>query len=979
MSTTHTDSRKKIAILGGGVGSMVAAFELTQEDGWESKYDITVYQLGWRLGGKGASGRNPDQGDRIQEHGLHVWCGYYDNAFRVMRECYNALQRPASVPIRTVENAFMGVNQVFLSDFVDDHPHFWRVDFPANDETPGLGGVFLSPRDYLIELLEGLKELVSRFPVGGPASVEALLATLPADLMSPLGALQPAHLLSHMHVASAVATKLPQTGPGGPTHRLLHWLLKEFLEHLGKHANPDSLNPTLASLEATLEIGAACAKGMIEDKVLELGFDHLDDLEWSEWVMKHGASKRAMQSAAGRVAYDYVFGFRSGVSKFEHRAVAAGTAMRAMLRMLFTYKGALFFKLNAGMGDIVFAPIWELLKRRGVKFRFFHKVTNLGLSTDGRRIETITLERQATLKDKTEGAEYQPLLPVGGLPCWPDRPLYDQLVEGDELQSKSINLESMWSDWKGEVLPPLRAGVDFDLVLLGISLGGLPYITRELRHRHRHWRAMIDNVETVATQAMQFWFNDPLSDLGWVADTGILTGYYEPMDTWSDMSFLLPRENWGPVAPMQISYFCSVFKPTEPAPPFGPNDFPERQLEIAKAGALPWINKRLPQLLTRTEGDHGQFDFGRLFAKDGGDAQARYDAQYYRVNVDPPSELYVQSVPGSTKYRLAADGSGVDNLFLAGDWLRTGINAGCVEAAAMGGLQAARAISGRDISIVGERDLADSPLAAQNANLPWSLAYAEGQVSSAMVTLSLPAHDVERMLSPGLTLLPQKLSPAGTHPVGLIFAEQRQVHANLVPVIHMSYHECAIAIPFVALAHDNSSAPAMPLMVLPALYLDRVLPTLSGRLMYGYKKHLARVSAPAERQAVRTLFGADDVMSAHLLADGATGSYYDFEHLGAVRNLINQPIITNDPLRGWLYSFLDYRFEQARITPLRGHVAIGASVLGNSTAQRLSVRSVRSAALGAFQFDGAWTLTNPFESHALKSMIKRRSAGLGVR
>ena len=976
MSSLPPGQRRKVAILGGGVGSMVAAFELTQEPHWQDKYEITVYQLGWRLGGKGASGRELGQGERILEHGLHVWGGYYDNAFRVMRDCYDALQRPHSVPIRSVEQAFLGVNQVYLSDFVDDHPHFWRVDFPPNDARPGIGGVYLSPRDYLVELIEGLKDLVARFPLGGPAGLASLLATLPGEFATLLGNLQPAHLVSHLHVAHALTRALPRSGSGGPAHRLLHWLLHEFLEHLAKQTGAAALNPTLASVAAALEIGAACAKGMLEDGVLERGFDAIDDMEWSQWVMKHGASKRAMQSAAGRCSYDYVFGSRAGVPDFEHRAVAAGTAMRALLRLLFTYKGSLFYKMNAGMGDIVFAPLYELLVRRGVRFRFFHKITNLGLSADGRGIDRIDIERQATLKDKAEGAAYRPLVNVGGLPCWPAAPLFDQLDEGGELQRKGINLESMWADWNGVQLPPLRRGHDFDLVVLGIALGGLPAITPELVHRHPPWKAMLDNVATVATQAMQFWFNDKLTDLGWVAESGILTGYYEPMDTWSDMSFLLPRENWGQVAPQQISYFCTVFKPTEPAPPFGPNEYPQRQLAAMKAACLPWIDKRLTQLLPNTEGAGGRFDCARLFDKNGGSGAARLDAQYFRVNVDPPSELYVQSVPGSTKYRLAADGSGetghlgIDNLFLAGDWLRTGLNAGCVEAAAMGGLQAARAISGRDVAIVGERDLADSPLAAQNASLPWSLAYAEGRVSSAVVTVAWPAHDVARLLAPGLTLLPQHLTAAGTHPVGLIFGEQSRVRANLLPVGGMSYQECAIAIPYVGLS--GAASAGLPLMMLPALYLDSLLPTLAGRLMYGYRKHLARVAGPAARQVVRELISGEPVLSARLLVDGSVGSYYDFENVGAVRALMDQPIITPNPLHGWLYSFIDYRFEEARITPLRGSVDVAALALGNAAAKTLAIDSVRSVALGAFQFDGSWTLTNPFESHALKGMIAAR-------
>ena len=49
---------------------MAAAFALTDEENWQKKFEITVYQLGWRLGGKGASGRNLNSKMRIEEHGL---------------------------------------------------------------------------------------------------------------------------------------------------------------------------------------------------------------------------------------------------------------------------------------------------------------------------------------------------------------------------------------------------------------------------------------------------------------------------------------------------------------------------------------------------------------------------------------------------------------------------------------------------------------------------------------------------------------------------------------------------------------------------------------------------------------------------------------------------------------------------------------------------------------------------------------------
>ena len=72
---------------------------------------------------------------------------------------------------------------------------------------------------------------------------------------------------------------------------------------------------------------------------------------------------------------------------------------------------------------------------------------------------------------------------------------------------------------------------------------------------------------------------------------------------------------------------------------------------------------------------------------------AALQTQHISVNIDP-SDRYVLSVPGSDKFRLRPDESGYDNLVLAGDWTDCGINAGCIEAAVMSGLQAANALLG---------------------------------------------------------------------------------------------------------------------------------------------------------------------------------------------------------------------------------------------------------------------------------------------
>jgi uncharacterized protein with NAD-binding domain and iron-sulfur cluster len=63
------------------------------------------------------------------------------------------------------------------------------------------------------------------------------------------------------------------------------------------------------------------------------------------------------------------------------------------------------------------------------------------------------------------------------------------------------------------------------------------------------------------------------------------------------------------------------------------------------------------------------------------------------VNIDP-SERYVLSVAGSTRFRIKANETGFDNLVVTGDWIDNGFNAGCVEASVMAGIQVANAVRG---------------------------------------------------------------------------------------------------------------------------------------------------------------------------------------------------------------------------------------------------------------------------------------------
>ena len=106
------------------------------------------------------------------------------------------------------------------------------------------------------------------------------------------------------------------------------------------------------------------------------GFDAINDYDWRDWLRMNGASEQSLDSGFMRGIYDLAFAFEDGDVK--RPRLAAGVALRGAMRMFFTYRGALFWRMSAGMGDIVFAPLYQVLKQRGVRFEFFHRLRNVG-------------------------------------------------------------------------------------------------------------------------------------------------------------------------------------------------------------------------------------------------------------------------------------------------------------------------------------------------------------------------------------------------------------------------------------------------------------------------------------------------------------------------------------------------------------------------------------------------------------------------
>lgn len=702
---------KKVAVLGGGCGAMTAAYELTSSPDWRNEYDVTVYQMGWRLGGKGAAGRNAERGYRIEEHGLHIWLGFYNNAFRMIRQVYADADRPLGAGLQNWQDAFHRHDYVVLEEHVGGRWKNWGFHFPENDRVPGDDDTPSAVEFFIMALRTGIETLSSE-QYRGLLEQPRALPFLPEwvhEFCSGLGikaaeAIASDVILDVLRVILRIAEALdtnPFTGKRRHFKELV-WLLSKF-----KQLVYETLKPRLDDdIEARrlwelIDIASACLTGMVADGVLLHGYDAIDDYEFTEWLTRNGLTTGSRESAALRVCYDLTFGFPKGDT--HDQQFAAGSGLYGLLNMIFGYHGSVMWKMMGGMGDTIFSPIYEVLVRRGVKFKFFHKAIDLisAESTGGGEpvIEHIVVEEQVALE-----RPYEPLVTVRNIAAWPSEPRWEYLVDGERLRRDGVNFESWWDKTPPYKTHRLQRGRDFDLVVLGTSVAPLRFIGKDLSRRSTKFGDMVEKIATVETQGIQIWTRPTLYDLGWHADSPVLGAYWQPLDTVADLTDLIPAEDWGTLGlmPGGLIYLVGPLACTDDIPLDDP-DYPQKKLDRVKDNAKTFLRRHAHHLWPNgsSETDAHGLALEHLVAPEGSSNHERFEFQFFRANVDP-DQRYVLTVPGTNKYRLRSDDSGFSNLYLAGDWTRTPFNAGCVEAAVISGMMASQAICGRPKKILAD-------------------------------------------------------------------------------------------------------------------------------------------------------------------------------------------------------------------------------------------------------------------------------------
>jgi uncharacterized protein with NAD-binding domain and iron-sulfur cluster len=665
---------QRIIILGGGMASLAAAYQLVTLPDAQQRFDVTLYQVGWRLGGKCASARNPNFYGRVEEHGLHVWFGCYAQAFRMLRDCYRALGRESEMG-----QLFSGQTD---TPYMEDHGGWkvWPVHFPRKNRTIGSDEEHSSATRFFDQVLSyGLAR--NRLLLHQVSDVAPSLSVEPALQLAIVTNILQGYLNVNLDDSLPPPEKL----------EIISTLVRKARDLIRQlYPDPESLGDDLRRALIEADLAHTTVIGIVADQVLYYGFDSIDKKDFRQWLQDHQAGSNTLVSAPVRALYDLCFAYHGGVTNWNNANFAAGAALNTVRRIVLDYVDYVVYEMRAGMGDMVIAPIYQFLRSRNVKFEFFHRATRLELARDNASVTAVHFARQVFLNN----ASYEPLIPAKGplggtMWAWPPEPDYHQIVNGGKV--KGIDLESKWNGWT-DVEPDrtLHADKDFDRIILGISFEEVKTVCADFA-RIGCWHDLFNHLQTVQTCSAQIWMTKTSQDLGWANGCIPVDAAPEPLDVWADRSEILKCELWPAGGPISLQYFCGPLNGDYTSLPANDPTIPASAMAAAVGVTRTWLENYGYTIWPRA-GTSGRFDWTLLYDRSGSSGAARLIAQYVRANVTP-SERYVLSVAGTTTYRLRANESQLTNLFLAGDWTRSDWNAGCVEAAVMTGFNAANAVA----------------------------------------------------------------------------------------------------------------------------------------------------------------------------------------------------------------------------------------------------------------------------------------------
>jgi|GEM_PF-3048209 len=594
--------RRRVAILGGGPAGLACAFELARL----RDVELTIYEARGVLGGKCASVRDPNQGFRNQEHGIHVLLGFYENTFHLLREAHAEIGGPWP----RWEDGFIRHNSLALDDGDDGR---WDLHFSPGPGTPG---------DRARDCALGER--------GPGTSVEELYMEIQAWLR-----------------------RRANTWISSPLARLAGILSDIDQNKRGDIRRAFAATPVkLRRGSILLELAAATLHGLARLRRRGAELRSINDRTLVAWLEENaplGAlTAQTRASSALRMAHEIVFAFAGGDTAQPN--LAAGVGVGGLIRLLINPQGAITYHMRAGMGETVISPLYDAILTRAPATRVLlhHRVSALLPDRSRNSVAAVNLEvRGSAAQHRVERRQF------GELQVWVEAP-----VSGPAQQLR------------------LERGRDFDDLVLAIPGPALAPVTQALCQRSPGLRNALAATRSIRTVAAQLWLARSAAACGLGSgprgEPVLAGGYPPPWTNLGDYAHVIAAESWQPPAPQGLLMLC------------GP---------VVESGAAVEV------LFDQWWRAHGR----RILpaAPSDSDALAQWCRSLYLRDNAAPTDRFVSAEAGTIDQRLAPDASGFDNLYLAGDWTHTGLNASSVEAAVISAMVVKRAIAGENHAIYG--------------------------------------------------------------------------------------------------------------------------------------------------------------------------------------------------------------------------------------------------------------------------------------
>ena len=253
-------------------------------------------------------------------------------------------------------------------------------------------------------------------------------------------------------------------------------------------------------------------------------------------------ARTALDSGYLRGLYDLGFAYEDG-DPARPRVARRRRRCAGFVRAFFTYRGAFFWKMQGGMGDVVFAPLYEVLRRRGVRFALLPSTDRRCGVARGEAPHVAALDFDVQAKPME--ASMQPLVDVRGMPL-----LAVGAARGPARGWRAHHAREGWdfeSHWdrRRAGTATLRVERDFDFVVLGVGLGAIPHVCADILERDARWRAMVDaRADRRDASLPGLARRRHRRRSGGRTDRSTLSGFVEPFDTWADMHHLVRHEAW---------------------------------------------------------------------------------------------------------------------------------------------------------------------------------------------------------------------------------------------------------------------------------------------------------------------------------------------------------------------------------------------------------------------------------------------------